>query len=68
MSVDQNFPSYISELWLKKQPENKVNIIFITPSNVKCANILDTARVLPNMMCKSLPHRRDVEMWKICAS
>lgn len=64
MSVDQNFPSYTSELWLKKKTENKVTIIFITPSNVECANILDTAKVLLIMMRKSLPNCRDVEMWK----
>lgn len=47
MSDDQNFPSYTSELLLKgKKTENKVNIIFITPSNVQCSNILNTAKML----------------------
>ena len=67
MAVDQNFPSYTSELWLKKKKktENKVNIIFIykIPSNVKCPNILDSTEVLPTM-CKSLLNCRDAEMWK----
>lgn len=65
MSADQNFPSYTSELWLKKKikTENKVNIIFITSLNVKCSNILDPTNTA-NYYCKMLLNCRDVEMWK----